>query len=246
MLKKKVAIIMGLLLLSFVSFTYAKNVPLTTGEWVPFTSASLDNYGAFTEIVSTVFKEMEMKPEYRFYPWSRCYDSVLKGRAWAAFPYSYTEKRAKEVLYSDAMYCSKTVFIYYEKNKGEKQYKFNKLKDLKKYKIGGVSGYFYESIFKDANVKVDYASKEISCLEKLKLGRIDLCPVNELVGWHLIKTHFPQDVDNFKILAKPLSVDPLHLIVSKSYPNSKELLESFNTVLKRCVEKKLVEIPIYQ
>ncbi len=236
-------ILFGLLMVFNVPLVHAESVPMATGEWIPFTSSNMKDYGKFTKIVNSVFEEMDMEPDYRFYPWARCYDSVIKGRVWAAFPYSYTEERAKRVMYTEPLSCSKTLFFYYETDDTAKQYQFSKIEDLKKYKIGGVSGYFYEEAFQKANVAVDYANKEISGLEKLKLGRIDLMPLNELVGWHLVHTHFPEDVDKFKTLSKSLSIDSLHLIVSKEYPHSKEMLERFNAALKRCIEKGRVLIP---
>lgn len=236
------------LLLSFLLFLYppllqAENILLATGEWTPFTSEKMVHYGKFTERVSTVFEKMQVDPEYRFYPWPRCYDSVIKGRVWAAFPYSYTEERAQKVMFSDALSCSKTVFFSYENDESEKKFYFNRIEDLKPFKIGGVSGYFYEHLFQKAGLDVDYSNKEINSLEKLRLGRIDLMPVNELVGWHLIRTYFPDDADRFKALEKPLSVNTLHLIVSKDYPHSKEFLVRFNESLKHCIENGLIQIP---
>ncbi len=220
----------------------AEKVIFATGEWIPFTSANLENYGQFTTIVNIVCKEMGVEPEYRFYPWRRCYDSVLKGRVWAAFPYSHTNERAKEVWFSNLLSCSKSVFFYYEHDK-IKQYQFNKLNDLKNYKVGGVIGYYYEEMFKDAGLAIDYVNKEISGLEKLKLGRIDLMPFNESVGKHLIRNHFTNETDKFKTLSKPLDISPLHLIASKTYSGSDVLLDRFNKAIKRCVEKGLLNIP---
>jgi len=242
-MNNKIGILLGLIILFHTPLNHAETITLATGEWIPFTSKSLDDYGEFVKLVSIVLKEMGIQPEYRFYPWPRCYDSVIKGRVWAAFPYSYTEERAKQVMYSDTISCSKTVFFYYEKEKSGTQYQYGSLEDLKKYKIGGVSGYFYEESFKDSGLDVDYVNKEISGLEKLRMGRIDLMPINDLVGRNLIKTHFPDDAEKFKSLPKSLSVNSLHLIVSKELPRSLELLKRFNATLKRCCEKKLIQIP---
>ena len=220
----------------------AQKISLATGEWIPYTSANMDDKGNFTNKVSIVFQEMGEDPNYLFYPWRRCFDSVVKSRVWAAFPYSFTEKRAKDVWFSDMLSCSKTVFFYYDPNNGSKNFHFSRLEDLKPYQLGGVTGFFYEESFKKAGLSVDYVSKEINAIEKLKLGRIDLMPVNELVGWNLINNHFPADAHNFKTLPKSLSVEPLHLIVSKDYPGSKVLFDRFNEALKRCREKGLITI----
>jgi polar amino acid transport system substrate-binding protein len=245
MLDKKnrvtILVILIILLLS-LSVSNAQNISVATGEWIPFTSASMENYGEFTKRVTIVFNEMGIEPDYFFYPWRRCFDAVIKGRVWAAFPYSYTEDRAAKVWFSDMLSCSRTVFFYYRRENSLRKYNFNNMADLKAYKIGGVTGYFYEETFKDANLEVDYVNKEIYAMEKLKMGRIDLLPVNELVGWNLIRTHFPDDAYNFKTLNRPLNEKPLRLIVSKDYPESKKLFDRFNQALQRCIEKGLIKI----
>lgn len=233
-----VAVVLG------VNASNAQNLKIATGEWIPFTSASMAHFGEFTKRVTIVFNEMGAEPDYLFYPWGRCFDSVEKGRIWAAFPYSYTLGRAKKVWFSDRLSCSKTVFFYYDGEGTTREYHFEHLKDLKSYRIGGVTGYFYEESFKNAGLHVDFVNKEINALEKLKMGRIDLMPVNERVGWRLIETHFPDDAHKFHTLANPLSVNPLHLIVSKGYPGSKELLERFNNAVQRCIQKGLIKIEI--
>ena len=58
-------------------------------------------------------------------------------------------------------------------------------------------------------------------------------PLNELVGWALIKKEFPDEVDNFGTLLKAYSVSELKLVVSKEYPDSMELLKRFNEALKK-------------
>jgi polar amino acid transport system substrate-binding protein len=200
------------------------------------------HFGEFTKRVTTVLNEMGVEPDYQFYPWGRCFDSVEKSRVWAAFPYSYTVERSQKVWFSDMLSCSTTVFFYYDDKGATREYRYERLEDLKSYRVGGVTGYFYEKAFQKAGLSVDYVNKEIYAMEKLKMGRIDLMPVNKQVGWNLIKTHFPDDAHKFNILANPLSVSPLSLIVSKDYPGSKELLERFNTAIQRCIQKGLIKI----
>lgn len=222
--------------------TPADPLPMATGEWKPLSSKTMEGYGTFTRRVNIVFQEMGVKPAYRFYPWQRCFDAVLTGRVWAAFPYAYTEERAKKVWFSETLACSKTLFFYYDNGQLQKTYPIKKVDDLKAYKIGGVRGYYYEDFFNKSGLNIDYVNKEINAIEKLKLGRIDLMPVNEQVGWNLIETHFPSDRHKFKTLALPLCVNPLCLMVSRDYPGSKDLLERFNRALSTCVRKGLLTV----
>jgi polar amino acid transport system substrate-binding protein len=216
---------------------HAAEITLATGEWAPYTSRKLDGYGTFSRKVTAVIREMGMKPVYDFYPWRRCYQSVIKGRIWGAFPYSRTQQREQEVWYSDPLSYSKSLFFYYQKEGEDKSFEYSDLSELNKWRVGGVRGYFYEEWLKEAGVAVDYANSEVAAMEKLRRGRIDLMPMNEQVGWTIVRRHFPDEAANFKTVSRPLSVDPLHVIVSKTHPGSRELLHRFNAALARCRDR---------
>lgn len=227
---KKILIIFLMMLLCS-TYSHAEKILLVTGEWAPYTSQEIEGYGFITEIISETLKDMGMTPEYEFRKWKRCYSLVKRNKVWAAFPYSYTEERAKEVFYSDTVGESTTKFFFY--NKGEKVFKYEDLADLKAYKISGVKGYFYEEAFEKAGLNISYTSDETSALKRLAAGRVELMPMNELVGWALIKKVFPDDVSKFGTLEKPYSVAELKLIVSQKYPDSENLLKRFNESLKK-------------
>ena len=227
----------------FSSAAAAQPLVMATGQWRPYTSSAMQGYGKFTRMVSAVLREMGRQPEYRFYPWARCYDAVVKGRVWAAFPYSYTRERAQQVWYSEPLSVSRTLFFYYEPPATQKHFTVHQLSDLRQYRVGGVTGYFYKETFRKADLHIDYANSELQGLEKLVLGRIDLMPLNEKVGWSLIKRHFPSQAEHFKTLDYALGNEKLALIVSRKYPRSRQLLDAFNAALQRCREKGTIKSP---
>jgi len=204
---------------------------LATGEWPPYTSESMENKGFITEIVTQVLQQMNYQAKIKFYPWRRCYEYVLRNKAWAAFPYSFTEERAKEVLFSDDVAFSTTKFFYYSKSAQKPSFTYEKIEDLRQYKLGGVIGYYYEEQFNNAKLNVDYVSKESIALEKLFFGRIQLLPLNVMVGWELIKKTFPDQLKNFGMLDKPLDKKSLKLIVNKDNKGFIKLLNLFNRTL---------------
>jgi len=230
-MKKYILIVLAVCLILPSSLWAQKPIQLLTGEVSPYVSKALEGYGFLTEIVTLTFKEMGLKAQYKFYPWKRCEFLVKGGEAWATFPYSYTEKRAEEFHFSDIIGYSTTRFFYY-KNIGTLHYET--IEDLKQYKLGGVSGYFYEERFKKAGLRVSYSRNELIAMKKLIAGRVDFLPINEVVGWELIRKNFPQEIiKGFGTLEKPLSQDPLRLMVSKAYPDSQSLLNHFNTTFKK-------------
>ena len=170
----------------------AKTIMLATGEYPPYASAEMPGYGFVTEIISAAIKEMGYKPEYLFYPWKRCERSVKQGKAWATFPYGFTEERANDFLFSDVILVTSSKFFYYKKH--TQKIEWNTLADLKHYVIGGVLGYYYKVEFENAGLNVDYAPSETMSLKKLIHGRVALVPLDEAVGWNLIKKHFPDEL----------------------------------------------------
>ncbi len=230
----------ALVILLWCSVSSAQSLKIATGEWAPITSRKMEGYGEFTRLATIVFKEMGIEPDYCFYPWRRCFDSVEKNRVWAGFPYSYTRERSEKVWFSDPLSCSTTRLFCYTEDAFLPLYDIVRLEDLKPYRIGGVGGYFYEETFKKKGLNVFYTNKELHMVEMLRLGRLDLIPLNERVGRQLISDHFPDHVKHFKTIGPPISLNPLRLIVSKGYPGSAKLLERFNQALRRCLDKGLI------
>jgi polar amino acid transport system substrate-binding protein len=204
-------------------------VKVATGEWPPYTSSRMAHCGVAAEIVSRVFQRMGVEVDFVFYPWARCYESVKQGTVWGAFPYGRTDERAAEVRFSDSMIRSTLKLFYFDKDAAD--FQFETLADLKPYRIGSVRGYYQESVLKKAGLTLDFAPEPRNGFEKLLLGRTDLFAANELAGWFLLNRTFPEKVDRFGTLQKPLDRHGLRMIASRRYPGAESLLQRFNAAL---------------
>ena len=170
---------------------YSEDVYLTTSEYLPYTTEYAENYGFCTEIVSTVIRNMDMNPVYKFYPWRRGQLNVREGEVWATFPYSKNAEREREYWFSaQPLFIGRVSFFCY-KDYFSENHRWNTLEDLKPYKIGGVRGYWYESDFMKSGLEVEYTANPEETLKKLQAGRIQLFPLNEMVGWYLIENSSP-------------------------------------------------------
>ena len=226
---------------SVTPINYAmEQVSMATGEWRPFTSQKMKHYGCFTEIVSAVLKKMGKKPKYNFIPWKRCERQLQVGKVWGIFPYTLSAERKKKYIFSDNVIFSKSVFFYCQEKM--KNISWEKLEDLQPYNIGGVHGSFYQKDFEDAKLKVKYAYSEILAFNTLSIRRYThLLPMNEFVGWDIIKNNFPHRIKNFGTLKKFYSKNPLCIMILKNDDKSLMLLKKFNSSLK-----KIKQDPIYQ
>lgn len=212
----------------------ANEVILTTGDWPPYVFETGPDRGPMADIVTAAFKEVGITTKVVYYPWKRAEDEVRDGKAFAAFPYATTDERKKEFDFSDPMYVVKGRFFYNKKFHPD-GIPFEKLEDLRSYKIGGMLGSWYESYFKNAGLQVEYVPDMAQNVEKLALGRIDLMTEEENSCWYLIRQKYPKESDQFATLEKPLEqpglVNDFSLMVSRTYPNSAELIKKFNAGL---------------
>ncbi|HSH01483.1 MAG TPA: transporter substrate-binding domain-containing protein [Anaerolineae bacterium] len=207
---------------------------LTTGEWAPFVGEELDNYGLVAEVVSAVGQEMGVDITYEWHPWARTYQQAVDAKVWGTFPFSHNEERAQEMLFSDPiMDTPATVFFYYQ----EEPTTIQTPQDLQDLRLGGVLGYFYATLFEEAGLNYELTATGEQSLEKLRLGRIDLYPEVEAVGWHQIRNNFPDEIDNFGTMYFPWPVEDneqpgIYLLVSPDYPQAEQLLTEFNIALQ--------------
>lgn len=212
---------------------------LATGKWPPYSSEDMKNYGIASEIITAVFNKMGIDTEYNFYPWKRCELLVQEGNIFATFPYSRTEERMEKYLFAkDYIIYDNTVLFYHRKHNTKENFNFNKIEDLANYSVIGLSGYHYLEKFKKAGTyeKLDITDGETTAFQKLIAGRNELLPLSEAVGWEIIKSEFPDELNNFDTLDKTLVTAGFGLMVSKSYPNSKALLERFNHSFDTLIE----------
>ncbi len=214
---------------------WAEQVTIMTGEWPPYVSENMENNGFTAEIVSHAMLAADLEPAFSFMPWKRCARNVESGEGLAAFPYAVTAEREEYASFSEPIAKTRNVFFYIKSNLGS--FDFVDLTELKGKAVGGVAGNFYETTFKNVSLNVDYATNEESAFKKLYMGRVDLVPASELVGWELIKKLYPGEEQKFGSTVTSFKDNTLHLMVSKKYPNSQAMLEDFNKGLQDIKEK---------
>jgi polar amino acid transport system substrate-binding protein len=225
-------LILSVALVGFSSMAAAEpTLVIATGEEPPTVSEN-PKESFFTEVMREVGREMGVTFEFKFMPWKRCEYSLEQNDAWGAVPYVATPERREKFFFSDKLFNKKAKFFYYSADGTEKNIPFAELSDLKGYRIGAVIGYYYERGFIDAGLNVESLPTAEQNWQKLKLGRIDLFPSQELTGRYLLRKLFPEDYKNFLAIEKPFDESGNYLITSKNYPDTQNLLTRFNAALK--------------
>ena len=117
----------------------------------------MEGNGLASEIIKKAFEVEGINVEIVFYPWKRCEVMLQHQKLDAIFPYTRTDERADMYDFSEPVVVVRTHFFYLKKKIDHLH--FTQYEDLQPYSIGGILGYFYEDIFKQAGLHVEYVSK---------------------------------------------------------------------------------------
>ncbi|WP_243544413.1 substrate-binding periplasmic protein [Pseudodesulfovibrio tunisiensis] len=203
-----------------------REVRLVAGEWPPYSMEYMPGNGAAAEIVRAALEAEDLRGEFAFLPWPRCRLALDAGDAEASFPWARIPTMEPAFLFSDPILQSRCVFFY--RRDRLKDFDFTGLKDLKGYIVSGNLGYFYETDFRKADLRMDWGYGDEHAFRKLERGWVDLAPQSEAVGWFLIRKLFPGREYEFAATHTPLTVTTLHVIAPRSSPGAEPLIQTVN------------------
>lgn len=226
----------------FVSIIFGEGIRLTNGEFQPYTSEDIKNYGIVSQIVKEAFSLEGIEVEYFFYPWNRALILASENVYDGSIGWSKTKEREEKFLYSEnPVFKGKAVFFYMD----TLNFEWETFEDLKRYKIGMTRGYSLGEFFseaerlakvdRDAFFDIEYANEDIQNLKKLVSGRVDIFPLDLYVGKYFIAKYFPKCADKIKFSEKALYEGNQYLILYKSEKN-KKIMKKFDRGLKDLIE----------
>ena len=207
-------------------------VPMATGEWPPFVSASLPGQGSFVVALRKAMARKGLEPQLTFTSWSRAEHMVETGAVFAAFPYIHNAARAANHRFSaPVMYSHSVVFI--RKEDTGKLPHFERLSDVKGLRFAAPHGYWYEDLLLTHGAQIVYSADEVSAFKSLVSGLADAVIQNQEVGRYIIDHDFAEQrtrlTESTKAIGEPRQA--LMLMVSRTYPNADAMLRRINAAL---------------
>ncbi|MCX4027375.1 transporter substrate-binding domain-containing protein [Endozoicomonas sp. SM1973] len=229
----KVAVLLITLLVCCLTHLTAeelKQVKIANGEWQPYTSSKMKNYGVVTHIVTEAFKLEGVKAVYDWLPWKRAYQSVVDGSLDASPGWIQTEKRMADVYYSDPIFENKLVFFHLK----NLSFNWSKFTDLGSMKIGATLGYNYGTEFQEAEankiIDVVRVKKDEQNYKLILNNRVQLFPISLDAGYYQMRKYLkPDQADLITHHPKAIAETRLYrLIVSKKNPHANIIIIKFN------------------
>jgi len=211
-----------------------ETVRLAAGEWKPYVSPSMSNYGPFSRIVTDAFALEGIDVEYGFFPWKRSILIAAQGAWDGTLPWGLQKERT-EYFYHSEIITEQRYFFFHLKS-----FKFDwkSYGDLSKLIIGASSGYHYKKEFQDSEkenrIKVIRVGTESQLIKLLLAGRIQLALIERRIAQDLMCRSFsPQEIAQITYHPKLQSEGGLHLLLSKKLENNQVLIDKFNRGLKQ-------------
>jgi polar amino acid transport system substrate-binding protein len=202
-----------------------RTVRLATLEWAPYIGKDLPAEGYAGELIRTAFERSGYQVTFFYMPWQRAVKTVLEGSYDGLCPAYYTEKRAKTFSLSADFPAGPLVFA----KRKDKSITFNRLEDLKPYKIAGVRGYANTKAFDSADyLQKSYTNSDRTGYRRLLFGHVDLWLADKFVAQYTMSRNMPERAKEIDFVAKPLAVKNLYVAFSKSKPDYKTLTRDFN------------------
>lgn len=213
----------------FFFSAYSETIRIASTDYPPIINIENNRVsGVFIDIINESFKKVGITAVYENYPWKRSQQMVKLNQVDAVIPLFKTKEREKIFLFSDPVMVAKNKFFYIKGRNIPNDFQWNTLEDFKKFKVGGVIGYWYLENFKAAGIVPDLVTSDDLNLHKMSYRRIDTFVGDEVFVWTLIKKYYPGKEEMFATLDKPESEPTRHILFSKKNPKSEDFIKKFN------------------
>jgi len=216
-------------------------LPISTASFPPFKFRDKDTgkiIGFDTEIITAVFKSMNITLKIRMLPFIRADKKTREGNYAAYYTFTKNVDREKDYYFSNPISSVQDLLFF----KKSKNISWSNYSDLSEYKLGYSEKYNYDKKFLNAiknKFPVLSENNEEHLLNLLVNNRFDMMICEASVCSYLIKKN-PKKFKDVVFFNKPIGIpEPraFYIGFSKKWPASQKLRDDFNVALKNYVSK---------
>lgn len=218
---------------------------LTAGDYAPFTHQDLPNGGMLTDVVQNTFEASTDVDGFNIYwvqDWSAHLDPLLsESMLDVGFPWfkpdcdgDPSQYRCANFHFTDPMF-EMLILLFTHK---DRPVAFASDDDMIGKTLCRPAGYFTHDFEKngrnwlsEGKVKLETPATVKGCFDLLEEGKVDAVALNEFTGRTAVKDLELADTVEI-VQSRPLSIEGLHVLVSKNHPRADEMLEAANSGLR--------------
>lgn len=227
-----------------------ERINLVTGDdYAPFTDRKLPGGGMLAELVQRAMEEAAPAEGFAVH-WVNDWDAHLgtlleQGLVDMSFPWSRPacevvpdDYRCQTFLFSDPLF--EVLELGYIDS--SRPIAFDKDSDMEGKRLCRVAGYSTHELdkdgrnwVKDGKITLERPDKVGDCFQMLVDGKVDVVQIDEFAGKASIKEMGL--TDRVQTLPRPISVEPLNVLIHKGNPRAEELVQIINAGLAGLKEK---------
>ncbi len=210
-----------------------KTVRIAAGEWSPYMSEYLKDYGIAARIISKAFQAEGIDAEFTFLPWKRAFILAKLGKWDGTALWLKKPEREAVFYYSDPVIEEKHVFFH----RKDFLFDWNRPEDLKDIALGGLVNFSYgediDNAIKAGIITVERVTDDIQSFRMLLSGRIQVYPQEINVGYDVLRKHFASEERQLLTHhGTPFLKSFSYLLLSKKIKKNEQLIQVFNKGLK--------------
>lgn len=210
----------------------AAPLTLTSGsDYAPYTGPDLPRGGMITEIVDAAFAQMRQEIRIDWLPWPRGYSDAKKGIYAATFPYVRSPEREEDFLYSESLYEIRQVVF----SRPGLRLSATDLSSFRNKRIcipkGWVATPRLVPMIAQGLLTTEHPRDIGGCARMVAADRVDFFVADVLQGAQAVAAEGIME-NTVAASSEVMRADSLHLIASRSLPESQELIGKFNRALR--------------
>lgn len=217
-------------LIFFAQASFAKQVVrITTGEWPPYISETIDNQGLLTQITKEAFAKKNIDVQVGFFPWARATELSKSGEWDGTIAFARLKEREKFYHFSKTLYIGRYAFFHLK----SQPFFWTGYEDLRAIKMastrgfGGMGDEFIQAEQKGI-ITVMRLTSDVQSFNMLKANRVQAVPSDLEVGYVLLHKIYGKDANLFTHNPRLIQSSDYHLVISKRNKNGQKIIDTFN------------------
>ena len=203
----------------------AEPLDLVCSEWEPYVGKNLENMGPLAELVTMAFEKSGYPASVNTHTWAEAMAGVKSAEHDAAICVWFSKERNKEFRFSVPIIMNRVSFL----KRKDDSISWDRLVDLKPYKFTKLKGGVISSKFDNSDfLQIQEMDQQIDGIRLLIDGKVDMVAGDEGESNSLIQRYLPEQASKLDFVDRSVATNSVHIMVSRTHPNSKELVSAFN------------------
>ena len=204
-------------------------IRLASSDYQPYYGPHAAQHGPLAELINTAFASQQVESSIEFMTWSEAL-SKAQSPAYAGLVCGWDHpQRRQQYLFSSPLYYNELRFFAYQKIRERNL----SVLATQLPRLGLVKDYAYPDRVHQAGFAITIVDTDQALLALLLQHKVDLILSDSATTQYWLQQQPPATQLQIQPSQQVLARKSMHLLISKSYPNARQLLQQFERGLQQ-------------